>query len=278
LLNQQEREYFVEKCKDIRALTIDEIATLGVGHLGGCMSVVEIMVMLYYKYMNIDPKNPKMEGRDRLVLSKAHAGPTLYSILADKGYFDKSELKTLNQPGTHLPSHANMVLTTGVDMTAGSLGQGLSCATGAAIGSKLRKDGATIYCIMGDGEINEGQIWEAASYASHMKLDNLIAFVDANGMQLDGETWEVNKMDPLMDKWRSFGWRTLEVDGHDVNAIDAAIATAKTFMDKPTVIICRTLKGKGVSFLEASWKNNHNVKISPEQRDQALEELGRKGE
>ncbi|MBE6032205.1 MAG: transketolase [Clostridiales bacterium] len=277
-MNQQEREYFVEKCKDIRALTIDEIATLGVGHLGGCMSVVEIMVMLYYKYMNIDPKNPKMEGRDRLVLSKAHAGPTLYSILADKGYFDKSELKTLNQPGTHLPSHANMVLTTGVDMTAGSLGQGLSCATGAAIGSKLRKDGATIYCIMGDGEINEGQIWEAASYASHMKLDNLIAFVDANGMQLDGETWEVNKMDPLMDKWRSFGWRTLEVDGHDVNAIDAAIATAKTFMDKPTVIICRTLKGKGVSFLEASWKNNHNVKISPEQRDQALEELGRKGE
>lgn len=278
MLNQQEREYFVEKCKDIRALTIDEIATLGVGHLGGCMSVVEIMVMLYYKHMNIDPKNPKMEGRDRLVLSKAHAGPTLYSILADKGYFDKSELKTLNQPGTHLPSHANMVLTTGVDMTAGSLGQGLSCATGAAIGSKLRKDGATIYCIMGDGEINEGQIWEAASYASHMKLDNLIAFVDANGMQLDGETWEVNKMDPLMDKWRSFGWRTLEVDGHDVNAIDAAIATAKTFMDKPTVIICRTLKGKGVSFLEASWKNNHNVKISPEQRDQALEELGRKGE
>ena len=278
MLNQQEREYFVEKCKDIRALTIDEIATLGVGHLGGCMSVVEIMVMLYYKHMNIDPKNPKMEGRDRLVLSKAHAGPTLYSILADKGYFDKSELKTLNQPGTHLPSHANMVLTTGVDMTAGSLGQGLSCATGAAIGSKLRKDGATIYCIMGDGEINEGQIWEAASYASHMKLDNLIAFVDANGMQLDGETWEVNKMDPLMDKWRSFGWRTLEVDGHDVNAIDAAIATAKTFMDKPTVIICRTLKGKGVSFLEATWKNNHNVKISPEQRDQALEELGRKGE
>ncbi|MBQ9931001.1 MAG: transketolase [Firmicutes bacterium] len=277
-MNQQEREYFVEKCKDIRALTIDEIATLGVGHLGGCMSVVEIMVMLYYKHMNIDPKNPKMEGRDRLVLSKAHAGPTLYSILADKGYFDKSELKTLNQPGTHLPSHANMVLTTGVDMTAGSLGQGLSCATGAAIGSKLRKDGATIYCIMGDGEINEGQIWETASYASHMKLDNLIAFVDANGMQLDGETWEVNKMDPLMDKWRSFGWRTLEVDGHDVNAIDAAIATAKTFMDKPTVIICRTLKGKGVSFLEATWKNNHNVKISPEQRDQALEELGRKGE
>ena len=135
LLNQQEREYFVEKCKDIRALTIDEIATLGVGHLGGCMSVVEIMVMLYYKHMNIDPKNPKMEGRDRLVLSKAHAGPTLYAILADKGYFDKSELKTLNQPGTHLPSHANMVLTTGVDMTAGSLGQGLSCATGAAIGS-----------------------------------------------------------------------------------------------------------------------------------------------
>ncbi len=278
MLNQQERDYFNEKCKDIRALTIDEIATLGVGHLGGCMSVVEILVMLYYKYMNIDPKNPKMEGRDRLVLSKAHAGPTLYAILADKGYFDKSELKTLNQPGTHLPSHANMVLTTGVDMTAGSLGQGLSCATGAAIGSKLRKDNATIFAVLGDGETNEGQIWEAASYAAHMGLNNLIAFTDANGMQLDGETWEVNKMDPLADKWRAFGWRAFDIDGHDVNAIDAAIATAKTYRDKPTMIICRTMKGKGVSFLEATWKNNHNVKISPEQRDQALEELGRKGE
>lgn len=272
-MDQKEKNFLNQKCTRVRYLTIDEIADLGVGHAGGCMSMVEALVVLYYKHMNVDPKNPKMEGRDRFVLSKAHAGPALYATLADKGFFPLDWLKTLNRPGTSLPSHADMVRTPGIDMTAGSLGQGLSCAVGIAIGSKIEGDGAYVYAMIGDGESNEGQIWEAAMYASHMKLGNLICFTDYNKMQIDGETSEINNLEPLTDKWKAFGWNVYSVDGHDVEAIDKAVTDAKLQAEKPSMIILNTLKGKGVSFLEANWKNNHNVTISPEERATALEEL-----
>lgn len=272
-MDKQQKDFLTQKCTRIRYLTIDEIGELGVGHAGGSMSMVEALAVLYYKHMNIDPQNPKMEGRDRFVLSKAHAGPALYATLADKGYFPLELLKTLNRPGTSLPSHADMVRTPGVDMTAGSLGQGLSCAVGIALGSKLSKDGAWVYAMIGDGESNEGQIWEAAMYAAHRKLDNMICFTDYNKMQLDGGTEEVSGLEPLTDKWKAFGWNVYSVDGHDVEAIDDAITDAKNKKGKPSMIILNTLKGKGVSFLEAKWMNNHNVNISPEERAIALEEL-----
>lgn len=267
-------EMLREKCREVRRLIIRAVGSIGVGHLGGCMSVVEALVALYYAHMRIDPANPKKEGRDRLVLSKAHAGPALYACLAAKGFFDLSLLDTLNQPGTRLPSHADMNRTPGVDMTAGSLGQGLSCAVGIAIGSRARADGARIYAIIGDGESDEGMIWEAAMFAAQRKLDNLIAFTDYNKMQIDGETAAINDLEPLADKWRAFGWNVLEVPGNDVEAVVNAISVAKTATGRPSMIILHTLKGKGVSFLEESWRNNHNVTISPEQVQIALTELG----
>jgi transketolase len=274
-MNQTEKQLLNKKCQEIRYLTIDQIGTLGIGHAGGSMSVVDALVVIYYRHMNIDPKNPKMEGRDRFVLSKAHAGPALYSVLADKGFFAKELLHTLNQPETCLPSHVDMKLTPGIDMTAGSLGQGISCAVGIALASKLKRDGARIFSIIGDGESNEGQVWEAAMFAGHKGLDGLTALTDYNKMQIDGSTDEINSLEPLGDKWRSFGWHVIEVDGHDVEAIDQAINEAKRTKGKPTMIILHTLKGKGISFLEANFRNNHNVTISTEQHKQALEELGK---
>lgn len=272
-MEKNEKEYLQNVCRRIRYLTIDEIAELGVGHAGGSMSPIEALVVLYYKHMRVDPANPKLAGRDRFILSKAHAGPGLYAVLADKGYFPPEKLKTLNKPGTSLPSHVDMVRTPGIDMTAGSLGQGLSCAVGQALGAKLRKENARIYVMIGDGETNEGQIWEAAMYAGHRKLNNLICFTDYNKMQLDGETTEINDLEPLGDKWRAFGFEVYSVDGHDVEAIDEAVTAARQSQDKPVMIILHTLKGKGVSFLEEQWRNNHNVTISKEQRDLAFKEL-----
>lgn len=265
------------KCREIRLATVGEIAELGVGHAGGCMSIIEVLVVLYERHMRVYASNPHQEGRDRFVLSKGHAGPALYAVLADKGFFDKSWLKTLNRPGTRLPSHADMRRTPGVDMTTGSLGQGLSCAAGIALGSKLKQDGARVYALIGDGESDEGQIWEAAMFAGHRKLENLIAFTDYNRMQIDGETDQVLGLDPLPDKWAAFGWRTWVVDGHDVVAIDAAIQEAKASEGSPCMIILNTFKGKGVSFLEETRLNNHNVTISPEQYAVAAKELGGNG-
>ena len=265
-----------DKCREIRYLTMEAIGHLGIGHMGGSMSIVETLVVLYYRHMNIDPKNPKMEGRDRLILSKGHAGPTLYSILADKGYFDKKLLLTLNQGGTMLPSHADMNRTPGIDMTTGSLGQGFSCAMGIALGSQIRKDNATIYTVIGDGESQEGLIWEAAMFAAHKKLENLIAFTDFNKMQIDGMVKDVNDIEPLPEKWRAFGWNVYEVDGHNVEEIDCVVKLAKHRNGKPTMVILSTFKGKGVTFLEENWKYNHNIPISKEQTAAALAEL--KGE
>lgn len=266
-----------QKSRDIRYLTFDAIGTLGVGHIGGSFSAVDALVALYYRHMRINPENPKMEGRDRFVLSKGHAGPALYAILCDLGIIERSELYTLNQHETRLPSHPDMVRTPGIDMTTGSLGQGLSCAVGIAIGSRLKKDGATIYCMIGDGESNEGQVWEAAMYASHMKLDNLIVFTDYNKMQIDGETKDVVELEPLADKWTAFGWNAVQIDGHDLKAIDEALTSAKATTGKPSMIILDTLKGKGISFIEELWRNNHNMSISPDQHKAGLAELTKEG-
>lgn len=270
-------EFLRDKCREVRRLIIRSIGKVGVGHLGGSMSLVEALVVLYYAHMRVDPKQPRLEGRDRFVLSKGHGGPALYACLASKGYFDLSLLDTLNQPGTLLPSHVDMNRTPGVDMTAGSLGQGMSCAVGIAIASKARADGARVYTIIGDGESDEGIIWEAAMFAAMRKLDNLIAFTDYNKMQIDGETTAINNLEPLADKWRAFGWNVMEAPGHDVAAIDCAVGLGRTVVGKPTMIILHTLKGKGVSFLEKSWRNNHNVTIDKEQMRVALEELGGDG-
>lgn len=274
MLGQTEIRELEMKCRHIRRLIIEEIGTLGVGHLGGSLSAVEALVALYYIHMNIDPSNPQKEGRDRFVLSKGHAGPVLYAVLADKGYFSEDLLKTLNKPGTSLPSHCDMHLTRGVDMTAGSLGQGFSCAVGLAYGSKLRDDGAYIYSMIGDGESQEGQIWEAAMYAAHAKLNRLIAFTDYNKVEMDGRIEELNGLEPLADKWRAFGWNVIEADGNDISQVDTAITEAKDIRDKPSMIILHTIKGKGVSFIEANVPGNHNMSISPEQMKMALEELG----
>jgi transketolase len=257
---------------------MDSIGRVGVGHVGGSLSVVEALVVLYYRHMRIDPHQPHLEGRDRFVLSKAHAGPALYAVLACKGYFAKSLLATLNASETSLPSHCDMNLTPGVDMTAGSLGQGFSCAVGIAIGARLKSDGARVYSVIGDGESQEGQIWEAAMYATQLRLDNLIAFTDYNGQQLDGPIDEVNSLEPLTDKWAAFGWNVIDVrDGHDVEEIDAAIVRAKDCQRRPSMIILHTVKGRGVSFAVAAGAtpttSNHNMPVSPEQRHQALEEL-----
>ncbi|MDF2504722.1 transketolase [Clostridium sp.] len=273
-MNESENNFLMEKSKHIRRLTIDEIGILGIGHIGGCLSIVEALVVLYYKHMNIDPLNPKKEGRDRFVLSKGHAGPTLYSILADKGYFPLEELHTLNQPGTNLPSHCDMLRTTGIDMTTGSLGQGLSCAVGMAKASKIKKDSAYIYAVVGDGESQEGQIWEAAMLSSHLKLNNLIAFTDHNKLQIDGAVRDINNLESLQDKWKSFGWNVINViDGHDIEEIDEAVTEAKKSMKKPTMIILNTIKGKGISFVENKGAANHNMPFGEEDKIKALQEL-----
>jgi transketolase len=273
-VKRKEKQLLNKKSKHIRYLIMDTIGKLGVGHVGGCLSSVEALVVLYYKHMNIDPKNPNMEGRDRFVMSKGHAGPALYAVLADKGYFPMEWLDTLNKPETKLPSHCDMTKTPGIDMTAGSLGQGISCAVGMAKGSKIKEDNAYIYCMIGDGESQEGQVWEAAISAAGLKLNNLIVFTDYNKMQIDGYVEEVIGFKDLDEKWASFGWNVINVaNGHDVARIDSAIIEAKKSIEKPTMIILNTKKGKGVSFVEEEGPANHSMPITEEQRLQALKEL-----
>lgn len=259
--------------REIRILTVKCIASLGSGHIGGSMSIVDVLTALYYKEMNVDPKNPLMEGRDRLVVSKGHAGPAVYATLAHKGYFPESELYTLNKYGTNLPSHCDMNKTPGVDMTTGSLGQGISCALGLALGSKIKNDNATIYAIIGDGESQEGQVWEAAFFASHKKLDNLIVFLDYNKMQLDGTLEEVNDSGNMYDKFKSFGFDTYSIDGHNIDEIIATIEKAKTVKGMPHMIVLNTIKGKGVSFAEAAKANSHSMPVSKEALEEAIKEL-----
>ena len=265
-----------DAARDIRCDTLRCIGHLGVGHIGGCLSVAELLAVLYFEAMHIDPAQPKMPGRDRFICSKGHAGPAVYSALANRGYFDRSELLTLNQGGTNLPSHCDMNRTIGVDMTTGSLGQGFSCAVGVALGSKLEKDGATVYALIGDGESQEGQIWEAAMFAAAKKLDNLIAFTDYNKLQIDDTVAKVNDIAPLADKWAAFGWNVIEVeDGNDVEQVSAAVSHAKLGIgsEKPTMVILNTTKGCGVPWIINLGPGNHNCPISEEQAEAAIAEI-----
>lgn len=261
------------KCTEVRENILTEIGELGVGHLGGSLSMVELLVTLYYKHMNVDPKNPQKVGRDRLIVSKGHSGPAVYAVLAEKGYFPKEWLLTLNKPGTNLPSHCDMNRTPGIDMTTGSLGQGFSCAVGISLASKLKKDGANIYTIIGDGESQEGQIWEAAMFASHHKLDNLIAFTDYNKLQLDDSIDNICSIEPLADKWKAFGWDVMEVfEGNNCDEIDKAILEAKK-SQKPVMIILHTVKGCGVDFAEKAGISNHSMTVSKEMFEKGMKEL-----
>jgi len=260
------------KANILRSLTIEMIGKLGVGHVGGCLSICDPLAVLYFHEMNIDPSNPKMTDRDRFILSKGHGGPAVYSALAEKGYFDKSQLETLNRSNTHLPSHCDMNLTTGIDMTAGSLGQGFSAAMGFAIAGQMDKADYYVYTIIGDGESQEGQVWEAAMLAGTKKLDHLIAFTDFNNAQIDGSSDEINSIRPLDAKWEAFGWHVQTIDGHDIQAILSAIKAAKEVEGKPSMIIMNTIKGKGAYFAEG-LVTSHNMPVSEENWTQACAEL-----
>ena len=259
---------------DIRIDIIESIHCGGSGHPGGSLSIAEMMAVLYFHEMNVDEKNPKWEDRDRFVLSKGHAAPAYYAALAERGYFDKAELKTLRHIDSMLQGHPDMKKVPGVDMSTGSLGQGLSAAAGMAHYAKRTGKDFRVYCILGDGEIQEGQVWEAAMSAGHFKLDNLIAFLDNNDLQIDGHVSDEMSVYPIREKFEAFGWNVIESDGHKVEELLEALEQARNFKDKPTLIWCKTVKGKGVSFMEnqVGW---HGGAINDEQYQTAMKELKR---
>lgn len=257
----------------IRQGVIKAVYSAKSGHPGGSLSIAEILAVLYFNQMNIDEKNPKAKERDRLVLSKGHTAPALYSALALRGFFDMDELSNFRNINSNLQGHPDMKNIPGVDASTGSLGQGLSIANGMALGSKQDSEGVRVYCICGDGEIQEGQIWEATMTASHYKLDNLCLIIDNNNLQIDGKVNEVMSVYPIDEKFKSFGFETINVDGHNIQELISAFEQAKKVKGKPTAIIANTIKGKGVSFMEneASW---HGKAPNEEQYKQAMKELG----
>jgi transketolase len=272
MLNQQQIIELNRFAIKIRIETIREIANLGKGHVGGTLSLAEVLAVLYGGVMKIDPTNPGWEERDWLVVSKGHAGPAIYAVLALKGYFSMEELNTLNLPGTNLPSHCDRNKTPGIDMTTGSLGQGASSAMGIALGNQIDGRDNYTYLILGDGECQEGQVWEAALFANQYKLSHLIAFIDYNQQQLDGYTWDVCDLGDLTQKFVDFGWFAQSVDGHDVVHIYEAIEKAKQQNEKPSMIVLNTVKGKGCGFAEGKL-NNHHMTITKEQMEEAIKEL-----
>lgn len=268
--NKQELENIAKLIRKDIVTMLTESAS---GHPGGSLSIADIMSVLFFEEMNINPSNPTDPDRDRFVLSKGHAAPALYSALARKGYFEVEELKTLRKTGTRLQGHPNMNDLPGIDMSTGSLGQGISASVGMALAGKLDKKDYRVYTILGDGELEEGQVWEAAMSAAHYKLDNLTAFVDNNGLQIDGNIEDVMNPGPIDKKFEAFGWNVLKINGHDYDEIINALDKAKNTKGQPTVIVCDTVKGKGVSFMEnnAGWHGNAPNK---EQCEQALKEIG----
>ena len=266
------RSDLTSTAQKMRAHIVRMLAAAGSGHPGGSLSATDILADLYFKHMRIDPGNPEWEDRDRFVLAKGHAAPALYAALALRGFFPEEDLVTVRTIGSHLQGHPCRGLTPGVDMSTGSLGQGLSVANGMALAGRLDGRDYYVYCLMGDGEIEEGQVWEAAMSAAHYQLDHVIAFVDHNGLQIDGPNSKVMTVMPITQKFEAFGWNALTIDGHDYDQIDDAIATAKQTVGKPTVIVCETVKGKGVSFMEnvVDW---HGVAPTPEQAEAALAEI-----
>ncbi len=265
----------MEDLRDIaRRMRIDIVKMInaaGSGHPGGSLSAVDIIVSLYFSRMNHSPSHKPGDKRDRFVLSKGHAAPALYAVLAECGYFDKSELLTLRKEGSLLSGHA-YAATPGVEVTAGSLGQGLSQANGLALANRLNGDDSNVYCIIGDGEMQEGQIWEAAMTAAHYKLGSVITFLDNNGLQIDGPLDAIMNIKPAAEKWRAFGWHVREIDGHDFAQILDAVDNAKKETEKPSMIVAKTVKGKGVSFMENQVKW-HGAAPSDEELKKAVEEL-----
>ncbi len=260
---------------NIRKSAVSAVFHAGSGHPGGSLSISDIMAVLYFDEMRIDPNNPDWADRDRFVLSKGHCAPALYATLAEKGYIPKEDLVTLRKTSSYLEGHPDKKKIRGVDMSSGSLGQGISAANGMALAAKLDKKDYRVYTILGDGEIQEGQVWEAAMFAAHYKLDNLVAFVDHNGLQIDGPITEVMSPEPISNKFEAFGWHVIDIDAHDVEAIKNALDEAKTVKGKPTAIVAKSTKGKGVSFMEnnVSW---HGAAPNAEQYAVAEAELNAK--
>ncbi len=261
-----------EKARILRIEILKMLTEAGSGHTGGSLSAADIVTALYFSKMRHDPEDPKWSERDRFILSKGHAAPVLYAALALSGYFEKTLLKTLRKLGSPLQGHPCSKILPGVEISTGSLGQGLSIANGIALG--LRMDGlnARVYCLLGDGETQEGQVWEAAMTAAHYKLDNLCAFIDNNGLQIDGHCCDVMYIEPIVDKWAAFGWHVIDINGHDMGAILGALNEAETVKGKPTMIVARTVKGKGVSLFEGKVQY-HGLAPTHEELEIALKEL-----
>lgn len=271
-MEKSKLEMLRKEALDVRIRTIRTIAGFGSGHIGGAMSIAEVLTYLYYSEMNIDPADPAKKDRDRLVISKGHAGPAEYAILSKKGYFPEEMLSTLNQGGTRLPSHCDMTKTPGVDFTAGSLGQGISAAVGIALGQKIQKIDARTFCIVGDGESQEGEVWEAAETAGAWKLDNLIAFTDLNGQQLDDYTDNIIPMTDISKRYETFGWDAYDVDGHDFEQIEAAVEKAKKVAGKPHMIVLHTHKAQGWIPGEGI-RANHSMPITKEAAEENIQKL-----
>ncbi len=262
-----------DKARLIRIAILKMLTLAGSGHTGGSLSAADIVTALYFYKMRYNPKDPLWRERDRFILSKGHAAPLLYSVLSMAGYFDPELLKTLRKIGSPLQGHPNSKSLPGIEISTGSLGQGLSIANGIALGLRLDGIDSRVYCLLGDGELQEGQIWEAAMTAAHYHLDNLCAVVDNNGLQIDGPVKEVMRIDPLPQKWDAFGWHVIEIDGHNMEEIVNALDKAETIKRKPTLIIAHTVKGKGVSFFEGRVEY-HGIAPTHEELLKALKELG----
>lgn len=272
-MDQNKKAALAEAARQIRIGIIEAVHSAKSGHPGGSLSAADILTYLYYEEMNIDPADPSMEGRDRFVLSKGHATPGLYSVLANRGYFPVEELKTFRAPTSRLQGHPDMKYIPGVEMSTGSLGQGISAACGMALGEKLNGSAARVYALLGDGETEEGQVWEAAMFAAHYKLTNLCAILDLNGLQIDGPITEVMNPTPHDVKFAAFGWNVITADAHDFDSLEAAFAAARACTDKPSVIIANSIKGKGVSFMENNV-NWHGAAPNDEQYAVAMKDLG----
>ena len=272
-MDQKTKDFLAEKAREIRVGIVESVHAAKSGHPGGSLSIADVLSYLSFKEMNVAPRNPKMEGRDRLVLSKGHAAPAIYAALAVKGYFPKEDLLTLRKTSGYLQGHPDMKHTPGVEMSTGSLGQGVSAACGMALAHKLDAKPSRIYAILGDGETEEGEVWEALMFAAHYKLDNLCIWIDWNGLQIDGPIADVINPAPYADKLAAFGWNAVDCDAHDFDSIEAAFEAAKACKGKPTAIVAHSVKGKGVSFMEnqVSW---HGAAPNDEQFEQAMKELG----
>ena len=265
-------DFLAARSREVRRAIVTMVHQANSGHVGGSLGAADLLVALYHEIMTVDPRNPRWPERDRFVLSKGHCSPVLYAVLAQRGYFPAADLATFRRPGSHLQGHPYQPKTPGVDASTGTLGLGLSTACGMALAARLRGQSHRVYVLCGDGEQQEGQIWEAAMFARKYQLGNLIAFTDRNRLQTDSDTEAVMPLDPLPDKWRAFGWNVDEIDGHDFDAIVAAVRRAQAAADRPSMIVANTTKGKGVSFMEneVAW---HGQPPDPAQCARALEEL-----